>query len=282
MTQVTKKKVIIFGASGTIGSALAEALLKEDYEVFGTFNHQRPINLPSKNTIKLPIEKPELLDQVLSKIDPDFVVMALRGDFQTQLTFHSKVAEFLKDSGGRMFFCSTTNVFDALTDSPHDENDTPMSESEYGRFKIQCETTMMKSLGDKLTIVRIPTILGRNTPRIKALRKNLEEDKFIKLYTNLYGARNSDNMLAKQIKYLMNAGYAGIFHLVTNDIMNHSEFTKKLIHKWGYSYPKFEDAKQETFSSTVPETFYFALQSNKTLPKHLQIDHDQLIDYLSD
>lgn len=66
MAQVAKKKVIIFGVSGTIGSALVETMSKEHYEVYGTFNHRPPANLHSNTTTKLPIDKPSLLDNFLT------------------------------------------------------------------------------------------------------------------------------------------------------------------------------------------------------------------------
>jgi dTDP-4-dehydrorhamnose reductase len=54
-----------------------------------------------------------------------------------------------------MIFCSSTNVFDASTDSPHFEEDPPNAVSDYGKYKAECESVVTQILQEKLTIVRI-------------------------------------------------------------------------------------------------------------------------------
>ena len=129
------KTGIIFGISGTIGKRLNQTLQVKGYDVYGTYNHNLPKEISADKLFHLPVEKVEMISEILSKVKPDFVVMALRGDFDKQLTLHLRVADYLKINGGRMIFCSTSNVFDAATDFPHDETDTPKAESDYGQFK---------------------------------------------------------------------------------------------------------------------------------------------------
>lgn len=180
-----------------------------------------------------------------------------------------------------MIFCSTSNVFDASTDSPHFEKDTPSAASDYGKFKAECERVLAEMLQDKLIIVRIPTLFGHDTPRTNELRQQLRDGETIKIYTNLYSTRNTDQLLSRQLTYLIEQGLTGIFHLGTSDIMNHSEFLKKLLARWGYTDVVFEELMQETFSSVIPEKYYNSLLTNRPLPKELQITHEQLIEYLS-
>ncbi|KQX65874.1 sugar nucleotide-binding protein [Paenibacillus sp. Root444D2] len=274
-------KIIIFGVSGTIGKALTKTLTGNHHDVYGSYNLSKPTFLPSDRTIHLPIGDLDLLDKFLTEVNPDFVVMALRGDFEEQLKFHIQTADYLRNTGGRMIFCSTSNVFDASTDSPHFEEDPPRAASDYGQFKVDCERVMAEILLDKLTIVRIPTIFGHNTPRTNELRQQLKDKESIKIYTNLYSTRNTDQLLSMQITYLMEQGLTGIFHLGTTDIMLHSEFLKRLLTRWGYKDVVFEELMQETFSSVIPEKYYNSLLTNNPLPKELQINHEQLIEYLS-
>jgi dTDP-4-dehydrorhamnose reductase len=93
-----------------------------------------------------------------------------------------------------MIFCSSTNVFDASTDSPHFEEDPPNAASDYGKFKAECESAVTQLLQEKLTIARIPTLFGHDTPRTNELRKQLQDGTPIKLYTNLYSTRNTDQV----------------------------------------------------------------------------------------
>jgi dTDP-4-dehydrorhamnose reductase len=274
------KKVIIFGISGTIGQALGRLLVDKNYDVYGTYNQNKPLLLNANKVTQLGIEQLDDLDHFLEKVKPDFVIMALRGDFKKQLLFHQRTAEYLQLKGGRMVFCSTANVFDGAIDSPHYEEDEPKAVSDYGQYKIECERVMADYLHDSLAVVRIPTILGKHSPRINELRQKLEERIPIAIYTNLYSTRNSDVMLAKQIEYILNHWLPGISHLATSDIMNHSEFTKELVQRWGYSNVHFEEKEQDDFSGGVPSRYYNSLLSRKSLPNHLQLNHQQLIDDL--
>jgi dTDP-4-dehydrorhamnose reductase len=272
------KKVIIFGISGTIGKALHK-ILDDHYEVYGTFYHPRE---ESERLIQLPIDNGALLNEFLTKVNPDFVIMALRGDFQDQLRFHVQVADYLKTNGGRMIFCSTANVFDGSYDSPHYEDDEPKADSDYGQYKIECERVMTEILDEKLTIIRIPTILGNGTPRINELIQQVKDQETIKVYTNLFSTRNTDDMLAKQIEYMMEHELSGIFHLATTDSMNHAEFTKMLVSLWGFTNVKFDELKIETFSAIIPDKYDNSLLSNRILPESLQLNHGQLIKVLTE
>ncbi|WP_261305288.1 sugar nucleotide-binding protein [Paenibacillus andongensis] len=274
-------KVIIFGVSGTVGKALTKTLTVNYHDVYGSYHSREPSFLPSDRTIQLSTGELDLLDMFLSQVNPDVVVMALRGDFAKQLKFHIQTAEYLRNTGGRMIFCSTSNVFDGSTDSPHFEEDPPAPASDYGQFKAECERVMAEILLDKLTIVRIPAIFGHDSPRTNELKQQLQDGELIKIYTNVYSTRNTDQLLSMQITYLMEQGLTGIYHLGTTDIMNHSEFTKKLVTRWGYTDVVFEELKHETFSSFIPEKYDNSLLTNKPLPKKFQINHEQLIEYLS-
>jgi dTDP-4-dehydrorhamnose reductase len=274
-------KTIIFGVSGTVGKALTSTLTGNHHEVYGSYHLRKPSFLPADRVIQLPVEELDLLDKFLTQVNPDFVIMALRGDFEKQLKFHVHIAEHLRNKGGRMIFCSTSNVFDASTDSPHYEEDPPNAASDYGQYKVECEKVMAEMLHDNLTIVRIPTVFGHDTPRTNELRQQLKEGMPIKIYTNFYSTRNTDHLLSKQIAYLMEQKRSGIFHLGTTDIMVHSEFMKKLVTRWGYTDVTFEELQRETFSSAIPKRYDNSLLSNHPLPQELQHNHEQLIEYLS-
>ena len=276
---VEMTKGIIFGISGTIGKALHQALSTRGSEIYGTYNNNHPGNIASDRVIHLPVDKVELLGDLLGEIQPDFVIMALRGDFDKQLEFHVQVANYISDNGGRMVFCSTSNVFDAVTDAPHFEDDQPKAISDYGQYKIECERILKDILGSQLTIVRIPAIYGHESPRIKTLREDLANDKAIQIFTNLYSTTNTDKMLSKQIAYLIKQQQAGIYHLATNDVMSHSEFTRKLVLNWGYSDVQFEEREIETDSSS--HIYDNSLLTRHEYPTDLQLSHEQLIKFLA-
>src|SRR4051812_15426471 len=102
------KKILIFGSSGIVSKALINQLLLDgNYSIYGTYNKKLPI-LPHENCFQLDLENVDKLDQILEDVKPDLTFLALRGDFEKQLIFHRIVAEYQKEHGGLMYFCSTT------------------------------------------------------------------------------------------------------------------------------------------------------------------------------
>lgn len=98
------------------------------------------------------------LSSLLNSIKPHSIISCLRGDFDKQLILQTKVAEYLKYNNGRLYFCSTTNVFDNDLSMPHYENDLPNSNSDYGRFKIECENRITEILQDSAHILKLPQV----------------------------------------------------------------------------------------------------------------------------
>ena len=48
-----------------------------------------------------------------------------------------------------MIYLSTANVFDGSLGEPHYEGDARVSDSDYGRFKIQCEDLLQNRMGKR-------------------------------------------------------------------------------------------------------------------------------------
>ncbi|MBI0581232.1 sugar nucleotide-binding protein [Neobacillus cucumis] len=130
----------------------------------------------------------------------------------------------LRSIGSRFFFFTTTNVFDGDFSKPHTETDIPISESDYGNFKIECENMLREILKDRAVIIRIPAIWGRNSPRWNLIKESIENNKIIDVYSNLVQSNVLDVQLAKQQRFIIKNKLKGIFHLVTTDMINQGDF----------------------------------------------------------
>jgi len=274
------KKVIIFGASGTIGGALAKELSKRGYDVYGSYLTRIPNHVPEERSKRLSLEQLEDLQSFLQEVQPDYAVMSLHGDYANQMVFHEQVADYLQENGGRMIFCSTTNVYDACFDAPVTEQDPPSAATDYGQYKLACEQAMRTTLGESLTIVRIPAIYGGDSPRIKGLLEKIQNREPIVMYSNLLRTINTDTMLAKQIRWLMDEERSGTFHLATEDIVSDAVFTKRLIERWGYTDVSFQEEELNVPSPPPDNQLYFALRSQVAWPSEYVITHDQVIEEL--
>ena len=93
---------------------------------------------------QLEVREINKLVDIVSLIQPDIVISCLRGEFDQQLKFHKRIAEVLRNTKSRLYFFSTTNVFDGDFSKSHVETDPPIAESDYGKYKIECENSVKR------------------------------------------------------------------------------------------------------------------------------------------
>jgi dTDP-4-dehydrorhamnose reductase len=269
------KRILIFGSSGEIGTALTKELLANgQYEVYGTYRENPCVLLPKERMFPIDVSEIERVTELLQHVKPENVVMALRGDFMEQHGFHEEVANWIKENGGRLYFCSTANVFDGEDDRPHYEDEPPVPGSDYGYFKTGCEMNLIEILYEQLTILRIPQIWGKDSRRIKELREKIEKGDTIQVRFNVFLNRNTDEMLAKQIVYLMEKETPGIFHLGSQDVMSEADFITQICLRMGWK-PKLEKVFLEE------EKYLAVLSKKEVFPPELQITHEQILEAIT-
>ncbi len=249
------KKVLVLGGSGFVGKAIMKEL-KDDFEILGTY-YKNPNPEFKEKMFKFDVNDITSVKYILKKSDADIVISCLRGEYDKQLKFHIEAAKYLKKTSKKMMFCSSANVFDKDPTKAYYEDDPTIGGSEYGIFKETCEKEMKQILEDDLIIVRLPMIFGKESPRIRALKKALEGNKGVYLYENLYSSVNTDKRIAKQIRYIIEEEKDGVFHLASEDIVNHLEFYKDIVKGLGYKKFKF-GRKKLKFNK-----YYLAILSNR-------------------
>ena len=268
------EKILILGASGLVGKALSKELNKK-YEVCGTYNSSKIVSTKSFYFNLSEGEAYKIID-ILNTVKPLIIVYCLRGNCNYQIELLNELIKYLKPDNGKLYFCSTANVFDGDTTTPHFKNNEPIAKSDYGKFKIECERILRKGLSDNSVIFRLPMIWGKNSPRLNSLVTALNNNEKIDINTNLYLNNNTDVMLAKQISYIIENKLKGIFHLGSNDVINYYEFVKKIIYNLGYKHAEFNEEELSI------EKFYFAILPNdKELPKELNFSNENVICYLT-
>ena len=136
-------------------------------------------------------------------MNPSLIISALRGPFDFQIVAHEKIVSYLgQNPKTRIIFLSSSNVFDAYSKYPCYENDTRLSNSIYGRFKIRIESQIQKLPKHQSAIIRLPMVFGLKSNRIKKLRQLNVIGESIELFPNLIINVSSSNNLTKQIHYL--------------------------------------------------------------------------------
>ena len=205
--------------------------------------------------------------EILNVVKPTIIISALRGDFSAQLTAHKHVFEYISTvKKCKIIFLSSANVFDAYSKFPSYENDTTLSNSVYGHFKIRLEQLFLKLPTEKVAILRLPMVFGVPSPRINELKLHLELDSPIELFPNLIMNVISDKKVTQQVHYIINRKKHGIFHLGSKDLVHHDEFIKDLVSKIGAKNPRYK-----LVYTTNDDRYLAVLPKENTLPKHLQM-----------
>lgn len=231
------QKIVVLGGSGLVGNALIKEMNRDkEFELYGTYA-KNPVADGENRYFPLDVEDIRTLYGILDLIKPQIVVSCLRGDFDKQLILHVELAKYLKRVEGRLYFCSTANVFDANEDvnRHHYEEDAPNAASEYGRFKAECEKRIVEILGEKACILRLPQVWGKNSRIMDKVIQAVANKESIEVYPNIFYNTNTDIILAKQIHYIIRQGEKGVFHLAAEDVISHRDFYDQLLLGLGHA-----------------------------------------------
>lgn len=221
--------VLVLGASGMIGNAIFQDLSTE-FTVYGTYCGHMPDTWANRSVHFDVSNKNELAD-ILQTAKPDVVVSSLRGDFTDQQNRHTELAEYLLKTDGRLIFLSTANVFDGCPFEAHSERDMPCPASSYGNFKYRCEEMLQKKLNNQLTIVRLPRVLSKE--RVQTLLTGQTPGQIFPLYSNLFMSANTDENVAREIRFIIEHELLGICHLTSKDFISYQEFYSGIFAKSG-------------------------------------------------
>ena len=269
------KKLLIIGASGLVGKALA-IQCKNEFDIYGTY-FTSATNLNEDKQFQLNIQDDEQLKTILNDVEPDLVISCLHGDFEQLLAFHKLLASELKNRNSLVYFLSTTNVFDGDLSRHHSEMDEPISKSAYGQYKIQCEKMLQQLLGERAIIIRIPGIWGKDSPRFNTLLKNIETNEPIKAYQNLECSFLSDVQLAEQLHFVLKNELRGTIHLTAEDKVIESQFYERLLKKLTLNDVDI----QNTDYQDPEQLYYFGLDSIRDdFPSTLKMKTQDLVTYL--
>ena len=266
-------KILILGASGFIGNTLYKELLPY-FDVYGTYCSLNENMLENQVLFKFNAET-DTISILLNKIKPNYIISSLRGDFKALYKVHQQIYDYVKTRVNCCFlFLSTVNVFDGKFAFPSYENDTLLAESEYGKYKISVERMFYKLPKKKYLILRLPMVLGVNSPRVYQLKQASIHNAVFEVFPNLIISITTVDKIAQQIHYIINKKLKGIYHLATNDVIHHSDLFQELAKRLELKKIIFTQAY------TSNEDRYLAIlpKVNK-LPKTYRISVAQVIEY---
>lgn len=264
-------RVLILGASGFIGGTLYRELCNY-FDTYGTYS-TGSIHGSNKHFMHFTMETEDIFS-ILIRLRPNIIISALRGNFDAQLETHHQIIEYCRPTGCRLIFLSSANVFDAFTNYPSYELDKTLSESRYGKLKIQIENAMMRHLPEKqYAIIRLPMVFGQGSPRIKELRFFIEQKLPYEVFPNLVMNVTDADHLSRQLHYIINRKRKGIFHLGSTDLVHHDDFIREVVKRLGDPRVIFKNVY-----TSNNDRYLAVLPRDNKLPKHLLFSYNDILD----
>ncbi len=266
----SKHRILILGASGFIGNALYKELCPY-FQTFGTYHRPSKEFHGNNHFFQYTVEDDDVVE-ILKATKPSIIISALRGDFHAQIIAHEHIAEYLVANDCKIIFLSSANAFDAYSKYPSYELDKTLSDSIYGHFKIKIENMLLRLPKKKTVIVRLPMVLGAQSPRVKEIKQQIEEHKAVEVFPNIIMNVTTDSKVTQQIHYIINRNRTGIFHLGSVDLVHHDEFFKDIVNTVSANnvvYKRVYTTNEDRYLAVLPKY-------NK-LPKHLQITSSEVI-----
>lgn len=273
MLKETKNNtILILGATGFIGNVLYKELLPY-FDVYGTYFTENEFYEENQVFYKYDVEKDSILN-ILETVRPAYIISCLRGDFNAQIKAHKAICEYVNDNHhSRLLYISSATVFDGKFKLPSYENDKPLAESSYGKFKISVEKMLLEQIPAQTVILRLPIVLSVTSPRIVQLQQSIKHHANFEVFPNLIVSVTTANKIAQQVHYIINKNLDGIFHLASTDMVHHEDLFREITSKLSDKMPIFKSI----FSSNEDRYLAILPRENK-LPDEYQITTEEVIE----
>jgi len=270
-TSPRKNTILIFGASGFIGNTIYKELLPY-FDVYGTYFSKEETFNNNQVFYQYDVTKDNSYE-ILDIVKPNVIISSLRGDFKAQYKAHQELVSYVMTHDCKLFFISSVNVFDAKFKFPSYEDDTPKAESAYGRYKLSVEKMLGEIPSEKYAILRLPMVLGVNSPRIEQLKQATKHHADFEVYPNLIISVTLVDKIAQQIHYLLNQDLNGIFHLTSEDVVHHADIFTEIASKLSDKMPIFKNVYRRN-----DDNYLAILPKANRLPATYQITVDEVIE----
>lgn len=144
--------IIVTGANGTLAPYLIEYAQSKGIKVSIWDRHE------------VSIDNQEAINQYIKKVKPDAFFHLATGDPE----WIRRIIIALKPQGIPLTFTSTESVFGDHQQGPFSESEQPESKSDYGQYKITCESIINETYADASYIIRLGWQIG-----LKAEKNNM-------------------------------------------------------------------------------------------------------------
>lgn len=253
----SKKKVLVTGASGMLGTTLYQVFKQAGFLVIST--DLTPLD---PWTIKLDIRDKKSVRKLIKETSPDFVFnLAALTDleycethqdeaYETNGNSVKHVAQACKELNITMVHISTAGVFDGTKNSPYTEDDSPNPVNIYGKSKYKAEKLLPEIL-DNYFIFRAGWMMGSGERDKKFVKKvlNLIETGQKTLYglTDALGNPTYALDFSKAILRMIASRDFGLYNMAGEGYCSRYDVAKKMVEVLGLKKVKVKPVKSDFF-----------------------------------
>ena len=250
----TRRRVLITGAGGQLGRALAQAFGPDDVLALDRAAwdvRDAPPELPWR---------PELVLHAAAWTNVDGAEDDPEGAAAANVTGTTHVASL----GAPLVAFSSDYVFDGRKGSPYVESDTPAPLSVYGRTKLDGEA----AAGERAWIVRSSWLYGETGHNFvrTMLRLGRERDE-VSVVDDQRGCPTYVGHLAGATRELVGSGAAsGVWHLAADGDCTWADFAEAIFAEAGIDC-RVRRITTAEFAAKAPRPAYSVLRSEKGAPR---------------
>lgn len=267
-----KYRILILGGSGFVGNALYKELLPY-FDIYATYCQQSGVFSDNQVFYKFCVETDSMF-LLLNQIQPTIIISAMKGEQADFLNAHQEIINYaLINIDCSVLYISSVDVFDAKFTHPSYENDMPLAVSAKGKLKIVIEKLLLETIPSQTTILRLPMVLGINSPQIIHLRQCIRHKANFEVFPNLVISITTMNKVCQQVHYLINHSLHGIYHLSSTDMVHHEDIFREITSKISDKMPIFKSV----FSSNE-DRYKAILPKRNMLPYPYQITVSEVIE----
>lgn len=241
-----KRKLLITGSTGMLGSALAE-VLRPEYALSGTdIIADREAAKKLDGFVPCDITKKEKVKAVFKKTCPDIVIHSAawtdvdgceRDEEKARLINcqgTANIAEACKESGAVCLYISTDFVFNGQKTAPYTEDDATAPLNVYGRTKLEGERVLQDTL-TRYFIVRTSWLFGPHGRNfVDIILDRAEKKEPLRVVMDQLGSPTYTKDLAAAIARLLSLAGGrddlyGIYHITNRDSCSWFRYAEEIL-----------------------------------------------------
>ncbi len=225
-------RILIVGADGAIGTALAEMLRAGGHAVVGTT--RRPDRAGQPGAVFLDLAAPELDRLPQADVTVICAAMARFSDCRTKpdlarqvnVAAPTAIAEQMQKAGKRVLLLSSSVVFDCL--APKRKANEPYApRSAYGGFKADAERAVL-ALGTGMAVLRLTKILRANDGIFPGWIAALAQGRSIAAFGDHALCPMTMDAVTAALAVIVTRGGDGIFQVSGADDMTYATAAREL------------------------------------------------------